>query len=147
MWTKIRDNKTTLGGKTLAPYAPIIRKQLKRNRQSAFAQQQALRLGLLAGQALEQSDNPAKTYPQTATPKGWSLKFPLYMNGSVLSAQTKWPDIIPAIRGSVDARLTTFILTPHYICCTAYRIDMKNVYSKKSEIGGTCRLSTKIKAQ
>ena len=85
--------------------------------------------------------------PQEATPKGWSLKFPLYMNGSVLSAQTKWPDIIPAIRGSVDARLTTFILTPHYICCTAYRIDMKNVYSKKSEIGGTCRLSTKIKAQ
>ena len=56
----IRDNKTTLGGKTLAPHAPIIRKQLKRNRQSAFAQQQALRLGLLAGQALEQSDNPAK---------------------------------------------------------------------------------------
>ena len=76
----IRDNKTTLGGKTLAPHAPIIRKQLKRNRQSAFAQQQALRLGLLAGQALEQSDNPAKTYPQTATPKGWSLKLHAQMN-------------------------------------------------------------------
>ena len=32
------------------------------------ARPQALRLGLLAGQALKQSDNPAKTYPQTATP-------------------------------------------------------------------------------
>ena len=147
MWTKIRDNKTTLDGKALAPYAPIIRKQLKRNRQSAFAQQQALRLGLLAGQVLEQSDNPAKTYPQTATPKGWSFNYSAYMNGSVLRERTLGPDIIPAIRGSVDARLTTFILTPHYICCTAYRIDMKNVYSEKSEIGGTCRLSTKIKAQ
>ena len=125
----------------------MIRKQLKRNRQSAFAQQQALRLGLLAGQVLEQSDNPAKTYPQTATPKGWSFNYSAYMNGSVLRERTLGPDIIPAIRGSVDARLTTFILTPHYICCTAYRIDMKNVYSEKSEIGGTCRLSTKIKAQ
>ena len=78
LWTKIRDNKTTLGGKTLAPYAPIIRIQLKPNRQNAFAQQQALRLCLLARQALEQSDNPAKRYTQTATPKGWSLKMSTY---------------------------------------------------------------------
>ena len=85
---KIRDNKTTLGGKTLAPYAPITRKQLKRNRQSAFAQQQALRLGLLAGQALEQSDNPAKTYPQTATPKGWSLKMSTYRRLKMMINQT-----------------------------------------------------------
>ena len=88
MWTKIRDNKTTLGGKTLAPYSPIIRKQLKRNRQSAFAQQQALRLGLLAGQVLEQSDNPAKTYPQTATPKGWSLKMSTYRRLKMMINQT-----------------------------------------------------------
>ena len=124
-----------------------LKMMINQNHQSSPTQRQALRLGLLEGQALEQSDNPAKTYPQTATPKGWSLKILLYMNGSVLRERTLGPDIIPAIRGSVDARLTTFILTPHYICCTAYRIDMKNVYSEKSEIGGTCRLSTKNKAQ
>ena len=85
--------------------------------------------------------------PQEATPKGWSFNYSAYMNGSVLRERTLGPDIIPAICGSVDAKLTTFVLTPHYICCTAYRIDMKNVYSEKSEIGGTCRLSTKNKAQ
>jgi len=34
------------------------------NQHSSYPQRQALRLGLLEGQALEQSDNPVKTYPQ-----------------------------------------------------------------------------------
>ena len=35
---------------------------------------QALRLGLLAGQALERSDNPTTIRRKNATPKGWSFK-------------------------------------------------------------------------
>ena len=49
---------------------------------------QPLRVGLLAGQALEQSDNPAKTYPQAETPKGWSLKMPTYRRLKMLINQT-----------------------------------------------------------
>ena len=73
---------------------------------------QALRLGLLAGQVLEQSDNPAKTYPQTATPKGWSFNYSAYMNGSVLRERTLGPDIIPAIRAALTRGLQHLSLLP-----------------------------------
>ena len=45
-----------------------VNTQISPNRQSSLPQQQALRLGLLAGQALERSDNPAIVRRKNATP-------------------------------------------------------------------------------
>jgi len=42
----------------------------------------------LEEQALEQSDNHVKTYPQTATPKGWSLKMSTYRRLKMMINQT-----------------------------------------------------------
>ena len=108
---------------------------------------QALRLGLLAGQALEQSDNPAKTYPQTATPKGWSFKISrIYELACFERPKLRAWDYSCNLRQRWGEAYNVYPYS-HYTYRKVYRIYTKNIYIEKSEAGGTCRLSTKIKAQ